>query len=391
MLHEKEVYFPPTEYIEFLLALAAHNAMLQMSDEEKEVKKTIYDRSFVEGVLPYDVYIDSLPVDAPPPPPRLAYITWSRLMKHGFTKGCAGCSMGHNRHSQECKTRYDAIFSRRGESVGPTPKPIQDGVETEYEPSIAPDQFPEDEVPICPPRLDDDEELQPAAVTRQLPRSEVLSRADAIAAIKKEFDGIGDMGTWDLESVEEEEVVKRRAIENGQTIHLADLLAICSEKNVELEPKFRTLKGRVCYRSDAAKTAKGNVALYQTMSASPASITAANAIIAYGLLKGHKISSADAIKAYLQSVLNSLAETWVRLPREVWPETWFDSDGKKTLVPEAGHQAASQLVWPSRGRSTLGKEAGAGAGRHGRHEDSRIPQHICVSILWSSGIGCLCG
>ena len=337
----------------------------------------------MEGVLPYDVYIDSLPVDAPPPPPRHAYITWSRLMKHGFTKGCAGCSMGHNRHSQECKTRYDAIFSRRGESVGPTPKPIQDGVETEYEPSIAPDQFPEDEVPICPPRLDDDEELQPAAVTRQLPRSEVLARADAIAAIKKEFDGIGDMGTWDLESVEEEEVVKRRAIENGQTIHLADLLAICSEKNVELEPKFRTLKGRVCYRSDAAKTAKGNVALYQTMSASPASITAANAIIAYGLLKGHKISSADAIKAYLQSVLNSLAETWVRLPREVWPETWFDSDGKKTLVPEAGHQAASQLVWPSRGRSTLGKEAGAGAGRHGRHEDSRIPKHICVSILWS--------
>ena len=38
VLHEKEVYFPPTEYIEFFLALAAHNAMLQMSDEEKEVK-----------------------------------------------------------------------------------------------------------------------------------------------------------------------------------------------------------------------------------------------------------------------------------------------------------------------------------------------------------------
>ena len=97
------------------------------------------------------------------------------------------------------QTRFDAIFSRRGESVGPTPRPIQDGVETEYEPSIAPDQFPEDEVPICPPRSDDEEELQPAAVTRQLPRSEVLSRPHAIAAIKKEFDGIGDMGTWDLD------------------------------------------------------------------------------------------------------------------------------------------------------------------------------------------------
>ena len=37
------------------------------------------------------------------------------------------------------------------------------------------------------------------------------------------------------------------------------------------------------------------MALYQTMHASPASITAANVIIAFGMLKGHKITSADAI------------------------------------------------------------------------------------------------
>ena len=72
------------------------------------------------------------------------------------------------------------------------------------------------------------------------------------------------------------------------------------------------------------------MALHQTMSASasPASITAANAIIAFGMLKGHKITSADAVKADLQSLLNSLAETWVRLPKEVWPEPWFDKDGR---------------------------------------------------------------
>ena len=64
------------------------------------------------------------------------------------------------------------------------------------------------------------------------------------------------------------------------------------------------------------------------MSASPASIIAANAIIAYGMLKLHKITSADAVKAYLQSLLNSLAETWVRLPKEVWPESWFDKNGR---------------------------------------------------------------
>eukprot|EP00435_Cladocopium_sp_Y103_P046358 s889_g13.t1 len=94
-------------------------------------------------------------------------------------------------HPPECKARFDAIFSRRGESVGPIPKPNHDGEEIEYEPSIAPDQFPGDEMPECPARFDDENDLQPAAVTRQLPRSEVLSREDAIAAIKKEFDVIG--------------------------------------------------------------------------------------------------------------------------------------------------------------------------------------------------------
>ena len=157
-----------------------------------------------------------------------------------------GALWATTRHSSECKVKFDAIFSRRGESVGPTLKPIADGEETDYEASIAPDQFPGDEVPECPPLSDDEDELQPAAVTRQLPRAEVLSREDAIAAIKKEFDGIGAMGTWDLESVEEEEAARKRALATGQTIHLADLIAICSEKHVELEPQHRTFKGRVC-------------------------------------------------------------------------------------------------------------------------------------------------
>ena len=70
------------------------------------------------------------------------------------------------------------------------------------------------------------------------------------------------------------------------------------------------------------------MALYQTLSASPASIVAANAIIAFGLLQGHTISTADAVKAYLQSWLQSHAATWVGLPKEVWPPEWFGADGR---------------------------------------------------------------
>ena len=353
IVHEKEVFLPPTEHIEFPLAKAAQVAMSEMADEEKELKKEIYDRSKTEGVLPYDICIDSYPIESQPPPPRHAYITWARLLKHGFTAGCNGCAMGHNRHSPECKARFDAIFGTR--SAPPTPAPIGSGAEPSgairdgsYSPSIASQlNMDDDIVPECPPRSDEEDEGNedgepvssvsrspsvfgpelPAAVTRQLPRDEVLSRQDALQAIRKEFQGIGSMGTWDLESVTEEHIVKKRSIEEGVTIHLADLLAICSEKHMELSEELRTLKGRVCYRGDNARTAEGKLAVYQTMAASPTSIVAANAIIAYGLMKGHRISSADAIKAYLQSWLDSLAETWVRLPREVWPQEWFHSDG----------------------------------------------------------------
>ena len=68
-----------------------------------------------------------------------------------------------NKHSSECKARFDAIFSRRGEFVGPIRKPIADGEEIDYEASIARDQFPSDEVPECPPGSDDEDELQQAS------------------------------------------------------------------------------------------------------------------------------------------------------------------------------------------------------------------------------------
>ena len=108
-LHEKEVFFPPVEYIEFPLSNAAMKALKEMSDPDVEVKKKIYDRSLESGVLPYDIDIDAFPEDTPVAPPRHAYITFSRLLEHGFTKGCPGCDGGHYRHNKACRERFDAI------------------------------------------------------------------------------------------------------------------------------------------------------------------------------------------------------------------------------------------------------------------------------------------
>ena len=53
----------------------------------------------------------------------------------------------------------------RREAVGPTPKPIADVEETEYEPSLAPEPVPEEDAPECRPRSDDEADHAPALVT----------------------------------------------------------------------------------------------------------------------------------------------------------------------------------------------------------------------------------
>ena len=338
-VHVKEVYFPDEVHLEFPLANAAKNALKNMTDPEHESKQRAFDRSLVSGVLPYEVDIDSFPTVDKPVPERRAYITWARQMKHGFTKGCSGCMEGHSRHNAERRRKFDTIFKTEPpplpapSTAPPTPGP---SLSTEMPRESARDEPVRDILDEPPSPIyettSDEEEARPAdrlfaAVTRQLSKAEIIGREDALKAIQKEFDGIGAMGAWKLESVREEADVREEAIREQKTIHIADLLAICSEKNVELEPAKRSLKGRVCYREDAARDESGNLALYQTLSASPASIVAANATIAFGMLEGHKVTSADAVKAYLQALLKSLAKTWIRLPKQVWPKEWFNEDG----------------------------------------------------------------
>ena len=47
-----------------------------------------------------------------------------------------------------------------------------------------------------------------------------------------------------------------------------------------------------------------------------------NANIAYGCFPGHKSTTCDAVRAYVQSLLKSKHKTWVRIPKELWPASW---------------------------------------------------------------------
>ena len=99
-------------------------------------------------------------------------------------------------------------------------------------------------------------------------------------------------------------------------------MSICSIKFWELAEEFHKLKGRVVFRGDATKDEYGSAAVFQNLSASPTSIAAANANLAWGSLPGHKTTSADAVKAYVQADLKSVHDNWVIIPKELRPKRW---------------------------------------------------------------------
>ena len=70
------------------------------------------------------------------------------------------------------------------------------------------------------------------------------------------------------------------------------------------------------------KDADGAQAVFQELSASPIAVQGANANLAYGALPGHKSTAADAIRAYVQSLLKSKFRTFVQIPKVLWPKHW---------------------------------------------------------------------
>ena len=155
----------------------ARNALYNMTDPEHESKQRAFDRSLMSGVLPYEVDIldiDSFPTVGKPVPERHAYITWFRQMKHGFTRGCAGCMEGHSRHNAECRKKFDTIFKKESpplaSSAGapPTPGPVLTHEMPEEPPQeeVVRDLLDEPPSPIEYEPTTDEEDARPAAIAR---------------------------------------------------------------------------------------------------------------------------------------------------------------------------------------------------------------------------------
>jgi hypothetical protein len=101
-------------------------------------------------------------------------------------------------------------------------------------------------------------------------------------------------------------------------------MTIVSEKISELAEAYRKLKGRVVYRGDIGKDEYGSAAMCQEMSANPTTVQGLSSCLAYGSIPGHKVTTADAVQAYIQAKLKSQYPTWIKLPPELSPAWWRD-------------------------------------------------------------------
>ena len=169
-----------------------------------------------------------------------------------------------------------------------------------------------------------------ACVARPVKPAEAKDNPKAKAAMQEEWDRLravvrpdGTKGVWDEHLVANWRDVRRNARRKGRTVHVGRVFGIIVEKNHELDPRDprRKYKGRAVFGGDNVKDQDSNWAIFQELGSSPATMDAARAADAYGLFPGHAVQQSDARQAYTQAWLRG-TETWVRLPRDQWPEGW---------------------------------------------------------------------
>ena len=190
-----------------------------------------------------------------------------------------------------------------------------------------------------------EEQVIPYLVTKLLDRKDWRSNPKAMDAVHDEANKLVGAGTWDLSSVREYDDVKAEAQRTNSKTHFGNLMTICSLKFAEMAEALQRYKGRIVFRGDDVRDEFGAAAIFQTLSAQPTSVAAANANIAYGCMPGHKTTQADAVQAYVQSDLKGKHPTWVHVPKELWPAAWHRRGYKRPMCrlvkslyghPEAG-------------------------------------------------------
>jgi len=172
-----------------------------------------------------------------------------------------------------------------------------------------------------------------ALVTRLIPsRSEEFRSPGRLKALKKELDTLRGQEVWDESSVTEWQEL--RAKSSDRDIMAGRLFAIMGEKGAELNRPAgeKVYKARVVFAGNNISTASGVPAweLFQEVSQTPAAMVTVRSAMAVAALKGMEPKMRDAQQAYIQARIDGPGrpETWVRLPKQWWPASWFGPSGE---------------------------------------------------------------
>lgn len=99
--------------------------------------------------------------------------------------------------------------------------------------------------------------ISSAFVTKNLKKSEWNNNPQAIAAVKKEAEGLRKNNTWDDSSVTTLSNLKLQAKISGNKVTIANLLTLCGAKHIEQDASFHRYKGRIVYRGDDIRDQDG--------------------------------------------------------------------------------------------------------------------------------------
>ena len=107
----------------------------------------------------------------------------------------------------------------------------------------------------------------------------------------------------------------------GRVFYILDI------KNEKLGDDQKVWKARCVFQGSNVRTKTGTSAadLFEETSNAPASFAATRAVLGVAAMRDFNASLRDADTAYLQAVIDSPTRTptFVELPKEWWPDSWF--------------------------------------------------------------------
>lgn len=179
-------------------------------------------------------------------------------------------------------------------------------------------------------------------VTRVIhPKSNEFRSPPCIAAKEKEVSRLRKETVWNEQKVREWKEVKQTR-KNNLPPMVGDIFLIMGQKNAELvgqdgvSDEDCPMKARAVFRGSVIHTGDGTPAheLFQEVGATPSNMVSCKTSLCCASAKGHIATQRDAEQAYIQSRIDTPGrpETWVRLPRDWWPPSWFNQDGSPKYV-----------------------------------------------------------